>query len=157
MKHSFVITIPLVLLSVLHPVDLLAQQPRNEFHRSTDAADLSPAERELIRQLGSGTPVPMPLWPDKPPQFLENAAPEVIAENQTIKSVSVPTLTPYLPPTDKRNGIAVVVCAGGGYGGHAWKTHVVYAADVFNPMGIAVIGLKYRTRPPHRLPNATSA
>ncbi len=31
---------------------------------------------------------------------------------------------------------------------------MVYAAQVFNPMGIAVIGLKYRTRPPHLLPHA---
>lgn len=35
-------------------------------------------------------------------------------------------------------------------GGHDWKAHVVYAADVFDPMGVAVIGLKYRTRPPHK-------
>jgi endo-1,4-beta-xylanase len=113
--------------------------------------ELTEAERELIRQLGPGTPEPIPLWPDKPPRFLENAAPEVIVENQTIQSVSIPTITPYLPPEDHRNGMALVVCAGGGYGGHAWKTHVIYAAQVFNPMGVAVIGLKYRTRPPHLL------
>ena len=116
-------------------------------------AELTPSERELIQQLGPGTPEPILLWPDKPPQFLENAAPEVINDNQTIQSVSVPTITPYLPPKENRTGMAIVVCAGGGYGGHAWKTHVVYAAQVFNPMGIAVIGLKYRTRPPHLLKN----
>ena len=117
-------------------------------------AQLTPSERELMSQLGPSTPEPIQLWPDKPPQFLENAAPEVIAENQRIRSVSVPTITPYLPTREKRNGMAIVVCAGGGYGGHDWKTHVVYAAEVFNPMGIAVIGLKYRTRPPHKLDNA---
>jgi acetyl esterase/lipase len=116
-------------------------------------ADLTPSERELIQQLGPDTPEPILLWPDKPPQFMENAVPEVIAENQRIRSVSVPTITPYLPPKDKRTGMAVVICAGGGYGGHDWKTHVVYAAQVFNPMGVVVIGLKYRTRPPHILPN----
>ncbi|HBJ82418.1 MAG TPA: hypothetical protein DDZ88_00780, partial [Verrucomicrobiales bacterium] len=116
-------------------------------------AELTPSERELMQQLGPDTPEPILLWPGKPPQFLENAAPEVIAENQRIRSVSVPTITPYLPPKEKNHGMAVVVCAGGGYGGHDWKTHVVYAAQVFNPMGIAVIGLKYRTRPPHLLPN----
>jgi acetyl esterase/lipase len=116
-------------------------------------AELTPAEHELIQQLGPGTPEPILLWPDTPPQFLENAAPEVIKDNQTIQSVSVPTITPYLPPKENRTGMALVVCAGGGYGGHAWKTHVVYAAEVFNPMGVAVIGLKYRTRPPHILPH----
>lgn len=119
----------------------------------TVLGELSPAERELMKQLGPDTPEPIPLWAGKPPQFLENAAPEVVAENQRIRSVSVPTITPYLPPEEKRNGMAIVVCAGGGYGGHDWKTHVVYAAQVFNPMGVAVIGLKYRTRPPHVLPN----
>ncbi len=121
---------------------------------STVFAQFTPAERELMNQLDPGTPEPVLLWSGKPPQFMENAAPEVIKDNQTIQSVSVPTITPYLPPADKRNGMALVVCAGGGYGGHAWKTHVVYAAEVFNPMGIAVIGLKYRTRPPHKLDNA---
>lgn len=120
---------------------------------SASAADLTPAERELMRQLGPGTPEPILLWPGKPPQFVENATPEVIAENQRIRNVSVPTMTPYLPPADKRTGVALLVCAGGGYGGHDWKTHVVYAAQVFNPMGVAVIGLKYRTRPPHLVSN----
>jgi len=121
---------------------------------TASTAELTRSERELIHQLGPGTPEPIPLWPGRPQQFLEKAAPEVIAKNQTIKSVSVPTITPYLPPADQRNGMAIVVCAGGGYGAHDWKTHVVYAAQVFNPMGIAVIGLKYRTRPPHVGSNA---
>ena len=47
-------------------------------------AELTPCERELIQQLGPGTPERILLWPDKPPQFLENAAPEVIKDNQTI-------------------------------------------------------------------------
>ena len=119
-------------------------------------AELTTSERELIMQLGPGTPEPIPLWSGKPPKFIENTAPEVIKDNQTIQSVSVPTITPYLPPKDKCNGMAIVACAGGGYGGHTWKTHVVYAAQVFNPIGVAVIGLKYRTRPPHLLPNKAS-
>jgi len=51
--------------------------------------------------------------------------------------------------------MAIIVCAGGGYGALDWKTHVTYAAEVFNPMGVAVIGLKYRLRPPHQLDNAS--
>ena len=49
--------------------------------------------------------------------------------------------------------MAIIICPGGGYGA-GWKTGVVYAADYFVPKGIAVIGLKYRLRPPHRLDNA---
>jgi acetyl esterase/lipase len=113
---------------------------------------LTPAEAELKREVGS-VPDPILLWPDQPPWFLENAPPETVGENARIRCVSVPTITPFLPPTEKRTGMAVVVCAGGGYGGLDWKTHVVYAAAVFNPMGVAVIGLKYRTRPPYKVPN----
>src|SRR5262245_39775325 len=96
----------------------------------------------------------IPLWPDKPPQFLENAPAEVVEERGTIRNVTVPSITLFLPPEDKRTGMAIIVCAGGGYGGLDWKTHVEYAADVFNPMGVAIIGLKYRLRPPHKLDNA---
>lgn len=119
------------------------------------AADREPtsAEIELKRQLGPDTPDAIPLWPGEPPRFLEGAPAETVVENARIRSVSLPTLTPYLPKEELRNGMAVVVCAGGGYGGHDWRTHVVYAAQVFNPMGVAVIGLKYRTRPPHRVKN----
>jgi hypothetical protein len=40
------------------------------------------------------------LWPDKPPQFFENAAPEVIMDNQTIQNVAAPTITPHLLPNE---------------------------------------------------------
>lgn len=96
----------------------------------------------------------IPLWPEKPPQFLENAPAEVQEERGTIRHVTVPSITFFLPPADKRNGMAIIVCAGGGYGALDWKTHVEYAADVFNPKGVAIIGLKYRLRPPHKLDNA---
>jgi len=96
----------------------------------------------------------IPLWPEKPPQFLENAPAEVQEERGTIRHVTVPAITLFLPPQDKRAGMAIIVCAGGGYGALDWKTHVEYAADVFNPKGVAIIGLKYRLRPPHKLDNA---
>src|SRR5215203_3367528 len=96
----------------------------------------------------------IPLWPHKPPQFLENAPAEVVEERGTIRNVTIPSLTLFLPPADKRTGMAIIVCAGGGYGALDWRTHVEYAADVFNAKGIAIIGLKYRLRPPHKVDNA---
>ena len=94
------------------------------------------------------------LWPDKPPQFLANAPAEIQDAHGTIRNVTVPAITLFLPPADKRTGMAIIVCAGGGYGGLDWRTHVEYAAAVFNPKGVAIIGLKYRLRPPHKLDNA---
>jgi acetyl esterase/lipase len=101
-----------------------------------------------------GAPIEVGLWPGKPPEFLENAPSETVDAKGTIRIVSVPTLRAYLPPHGKGTGMALIVCPGGGYGALDWKTHVIYAADYFVPRGIAVIGLKYRLRPPHRVDNA---
>ncbi|HET6325642.1 MAG TPA: alpha/beta hydrolase [Planctomycetaceae bacterium] len=127
---------------------LLAQE------KSTAPSEGTPSEQALRKLLGEGTPKPVPLWPGKPPQFLENAPPEVVDERASIHMVSVPTISPYLPPAGKGTGMAIIVCPGGGYGALGWKTGVVYAADYFVPKGVAVIGLKYRLRPPHRVDNA---
>ncbi len=69
-------------------------------------------------------------------------------EQAQIKMISAPTISVYLPK-EKATGTAIVICPGGGYGTMDWRTHVVYAAQVFNPLRVAVIGLKYRTRPPN--------
>ena len=122
---------------------------------SIPAAALTPSEEALRHVLGEGTPVPIPLWTGQPPKFLTNTPPESVDEHARIKGVSVPTLSVYFPPADKRTGMAIIVCAGGGYGGLDWRTHVHFAAAVFNPKGVTVIGLKYRTRPPHLGDNAS--
>jgi endo-1,4-beta-xylanase len=116
--------------------------------------DPTPAEAALRKLLGDGTPDPVPLWPDKPPRSVDKAPAETVDEHARIGMVSVPTVSVYLPPKEKATGRAVVVCPGGGYGKLDWRTHVVYAADYLVPKGVAVVGLKYRTRPPHAVDNA---
>ncbi len=63
-----------------------------------------------------------------------------------------PSLTIYLPPSDKANGTAVVVCPGGGYGmlatGHEGKD----PADWLNRHGIAAFVLRYRLGPRYHHP-----
>ncbi len=95
----------------------------------------------------------IPLWPGKPARLTENTQAETIDEHGTIRMVSVPAISVHLPPPEKNTGMAVIMCPGGGYGGLDWKTHVTYAANVFNSKGVAVIGLKYRTRPPNGASN----
>ena len=107
------------------------------------------ADDALRERLGSGAPVPILLWAEGPPRALVDAPPETVDEHLRIRSVSVPTISVYAPPKEKANGRAIIVCPGGGYGGLDWKTHVVYAAEYFVPRGVAVVGLKYRTRPPY--------
>jgi acetyl esterase/lipase len=118
------------------------------------ADQLTPSEAELRKVLGERTPRPIPLWPGRPPKFVENAPPETVDRSAHIRVVSVPTISPYLPPAEHATGMALIICPGGGYGALDWRTHVVYAADVFVPKGVAVIGLKYRTRPPAMVNNA---
>jgi len=132
--------------------NLIPQAQSNSFSRNAAV----PAVSSQTPTAGTAAflSLTIPLWPGKPPQFVENAPSETVDEHGRIRMVSVPTLTLYLPAKEKSTGMAIIVCAGGGYGGHDWRTHVVYAADVFNPMGVAVIGLKYRTRPPHKVDNA---
>lgn len=96
----------------------------------------------------------IPLWPDKPPQFLADAPAETTDERGAVRDVTIPSLVLFPAPVDNRTGMAIIVCAGGGYGALDWKTHVEYAAQAFHPLGVTIIGLKYRLRPPHKLDNA---
>jgi acetyl esterase/lipase len=63
-----------------------------------------------------------------------------------------PSLTIYLPPADKANGAAVVVCPGGGYGvladGHEGKE----PAEWLIRHGIAAFVLRYRLGPRYHHP-----
>ncbi len=66
-----------------------------------------------------------------------------------ISSVSVPTLTVYLPTKDKATGAAVMICPGGGYSILAASHEGSDVARWFTEMGVAAFVLKYR------LPNPT--
>lgn len=74
------------------------------------------------------------LWPD--------GAPGAKGDSDDDK----PTLTVFLPPADKANGAAVVVCPGGGYG-HLAITYEGYDIGRWlNDHGVAAFVLKYRHR-----------
>jgi acetyl esterase/lipase len=72
-----------------------------------------------------------PLWPNK--------APDALGDNEDDK----PTLTPFLPPSEKATGAAIVICPGGGYGGLAPHEGQGYA-DYLSRQGITCFVLKYR-------------
>lgn len=61
-----------------------------------------------------------------------------------ISNISRPTLTVYLPPKEKANGTAVVICPGGGYGINAIKHEGTDVAELLASKGIAAFILKYR-------------
>jgi acetyl esterase/lipase len=72
------------------------------------------------------------LWPQ--------GAPDAKGQSDNDK----PTLTISLPPADKANGAAVVICPGGGYGGLAMSYEGVEVGEWFNSFGVAAFVLKYR-------------
>jgi len=62
----------------------------------------------------------------------------------TIGKVSRPTLTIFLPPENKANGTAVVICPGGGYWVVTEDKEGTEIAKEFNNMGVTAFVLKYR-------------
>jgi acetyl esterase/lipase len=58
--------------------------------------------------------------------------------------VTEPTISVFLPPAEKANGMAVIICPGGGYGALAFDYEGIDIARWLNKNGIAGIVLKYR-------------
>jgi acetyl esterase/lipase len=101
--------------------------------------------------LAADEPQVIPLWPSGAPGSEGKTDPEVTKENgkdgvhdRHISRVHNPTLTVYLPPRDKANGAAVVICPGGGHRILAIDHEGYDVARRLNEMGVAGIVLKYR-------------
>lgn len=80
------------------------------------------------------------LWP--------NGAPGAVGT----MPVDKPSLTISVPPADKANGTAVVVCPGGGYGGLANDHEGKQIAAYLNGLGVTAYILQYRLGPRYRHP-----
>lgn len=107
-------------------------------------------------------PIVLDLWPEGQmpgePALVEGEERDLtktddklIAGEPIIKlgHVTRPQVEVFLPPADKANGSAVVVCPGGGFHILAWDLEGTEVAEWFNSLGVAAIVLKYRvpTRP----------
>jgi acetyl esterase/lipase len=89
----------------------------------------------------------LPLYPDSIPNSKPVKDEEQSEFNNgitTIRNVSRPTLTVFLPPKEKANGTAVVICPGGGYWVVTMDMEGTDVAKKFTEMGVAAIVLKYR-------------
>jgi acetyl esterase/lipase len=89
-------------------------------------------------------PVVVPLWTNGAPGFeqLRNE-PEVVA-NGRVRNVNNPSLTIFLPPKDKANGAAVLICPGGGFRELSFNGEGIEPARYFTNLGVAAFVLKYR-------------
>jgi acetyl esterase/lipase len=98
------------------------------------------ASGRLAQSVEDAKPQAILLWP--------NGAPGAVGNDDKDK----PTLTVYLPPADKSNGAAVVVCPGGGYGFLAVDHEGKQIAEWLNSLGVAAFVLKYRIAPRYHHP-----
>ncbi len=62
----------------------------------------------------------------------------------------------YLPPKEKANGGAVLVCPGGGFSILAWDLEGTEVAEWLNSIGFAAIVVKYLAPTAHHGNNLTS-
>ncbi len=85
------------------------------------------------------------LWPGRAPGWVASTNVECIVKERH-RNVSVPELWVYLPTTPAQHRVSVLLCPGGGYGHLALGPHLSHDVKLFNDQGIAVFGLKYRTR-----------
>lgn len=113
-----------------------------------DKAAATPDAARPLPTASTATPQSLRLWPGSAPGVAANPGPEVTEPGGRVSNVSVPMLDVYLPPPDKANGTAIIICSGGGYTRLASGPLGRGAADVFGPLGYAVFSLKYRVRPP---------
>ncbi|HLP72438.1 MAG TPA: alpha/beta hydrolase, partial [Bacteroidales bacterium] len=94
-------------------------------------------------------PAIVKLWPNGIPGSIKS---DTYVEKETIangipsrySNVTDPTLTVFLPPSEKATGTAILICPGGGYGVLAFDHEGYQIARWLNDNGIAGIILKYR-------------
>lgn len=92
--------------------------------------------------LSAQKPVELPLWPNGAPNNNELTGTEQGRNNGGVSNVTEPTLTVY--PAPHPNGIAIIMCPGGGYSGLAMHHEGHDMASWFNTQGITYAVLKYR-------------
>ena len=86
----------------------------------------------------------IPLWPSGAPGFEDRKDAPEIRETFYIRNVHNPSLTVFLPPAEKANGAAVIVCPGGAHRFLTIDAEGNNPAKFFAERGVAAFVLKYR-------------
>jgi acetyl esterase/lipase len=98
----------------------------------------------------------IPLWPSGAPGFESRKDIPEQARDYWVRNINNPSLTVFLPPKDKANGAAVLICPGGGQRELVFNEEGVKPAKFLNNLGVAAFVLKYRlareTNSPYSLP-----
>ncbi|GAB2773039.1 alpha/beta hydrolase [Rhabdobacter roseus] len=107
----------------------------------------------LLLALNTQAQREFPLYNGPVPNSLSVPNEEVDNGKGVVSKVSIPTLTAFLPPKEKANGAAVIVCPGGGYGVLVIEREGYAIARAFAEMGVAAFVLKYRLPSPGTMAN----
>src|SRR5438876_8128962 len=98
-------------------------------------------------------PEVIPLWPENPPgsedwgqQEQETCAPPPISF-RTVRNVTRPTLTAFLPHPSVATGTTVIICPGGAFHTLAIDHEGMDVARWLSTRGVAAFVLKYRLLP----------
>ena len=90
----------------------------------------------------------IPLYPAAIPNSKPYQMNEIRMEKDGLllgfRSISIPTLTVYLPDQKIATGAAVIICPGGSYGVEMYRGEGTNIAEAFAKRGIAAFILKYR-------------
>lgn len=91
----------------------------------------------------------IPIWPSVAPGSEGWKQKEVESRgwgDVTIRNVTTPTLTAFLPNPSAATGTAVIVCPGGGFRFLSWQNEGTKVAEWLRKRGIAAFVLKYRLK-----------
>jgi acetyl esterase/lipase len=86
----------------------------------------------------------IPLWPNGAPGFESRKDIPEQAHDYWVRNINNPSVTVFLPPKEKANGTAVLICPGGGHRELVFNAEGVDPARYLNSLGIAAFALKYR-------------
>jgi acetyl esterase/lipase len=97
-----------------------------------------------VALVAADEPQTISLWPNGAPGFESRKDIPEQAASYWVKNINNPSLTVFLPPKEKANGAAVVICPGGGFRELVFGAEGVDPAKYFNNLGVAAFVLKYR-------------
>ena len=89
-------------------------------------------------------PEVVPLWPNGAPGFEDRRNEPERVSGGSVSNIHNPSITVFLPPKDKANGAAVLICPGGGHRQLVFNAEGVEPARYWNDLGVAAFVLKYR-------------